>query len=666
MKAPSTLAVFALLSQGSFGAITGVTEVGLGGDTAAVIETGFGEESLTFSDRTHQHNGAAFDSFDGLLSTNGDLIVPLPDYLLGNNYVRFANNARDQGGFEATVTTDIPSKFYLLLDNRVDGIAGNNSSPNTEDAVLGGSLQWVIDGGWERVNTGISPDGQADYTAVDEGGDGVGPGQALNQFYSVWTLPTTDTSVTVSNNGIGGNNMISLVAAPDTGGVVPPVLSFVGAPPSIFIGEEANLIWRINPTATSARLQPGDIDVLPLTDAEGSGSQLIFPQATTTYSLTVITPDDTETEEQTITVRLLEDFSADQAILSSGQSATLSWLVRPDASVTITPDIGATTDNGVGSATVTPTETTTYTLDVTAGDESASATITIFANVFAAVDIGGTDGQTEPGAGDEFDFSLGAGPGGTNGTDLFETPWPTKAGGTINITIDSIDQFGFPNGGLDWRDRGDAPPVPLARLAENHVKNNAGTIRVTLGDLPAGTYDVTSFHIDPTFSQGDLILIEVTDALVGDALPPVRNTGIVADASWPGGPASNAGAPQVAELNDSNVLSRSRTFSVTSDGANDVIIFFDGFTGTQDEFPTDTETPLNGLILVQTDATPTAGNIRITSVERDSLLGDASIAVTSETGKVYALFTSPDLVTWTEADDQTASGTNSTFTHASA
>lgn len=204
-----------LLAGTCFGAITGVTETNLGGDEPAIIEAGtFGEDALTFSDRTHQHNGAAFDAATGLLSTAGTNIVGLPSYLVGNDYVRFANNARDQADYSATITTDVDSTFYLLLDNRIDGPAGNASSPNSTDPVLGGTFQWVIDGGWLRVNTGISPDGQPDYTGVDEGGDGVGPGIGLNQFYSVWEYPTLATSVTISNNGTGGSNMVSLVAAP--------------------------------------------------------------------------------------------------------------------------------------------------------------------------------------------------------------------------------------------------------------------------------------------------------------------------------------------------------------------------------------------------------------------------------------------------------------------
>ena len=41
--------------------ITSVEETGLVGEAVAVIEPAFGEDVLTFSDRQHQHNGAAFN-----------------------------------------------------------------------------------------------------------------------------------------------------------------------------------------------------------------------------------------------------------------------------------------------------------------------------------------------------------------------------------------------------------------------------------------------------------------------------------------------------------------------------------------------------------------------------------------------------------------------------
>jgi hypothetical protein len=214
LKVFSFIALSAIAIQAS-GAITSVTETNLGGDTPAIIELGaFGEDALTFSDRDHQHNGAAFDSASGQLSTSGGTIIGLPSYLVGNDYVRFANNARDNAGYVGTVTTDILSDFYVLIDNRINGPAGTAGSDNFTDPVLGGTLQWVIDGGWQRVNTGISPNGQADYTGVDEGGNETGPGLGLNQFYSIWKTPELATAASVGSNGTGGSNMVALVAVP--------------------------------------------------------------------------------------------------------------------------------------------------------------------------------------------------------------------------------------------------------------------------------------------------------------------------------------------------------------------------------------------------------------------------------------------------------------------
>lgn len=203
-----------------------ITEEGLDGDEPAVVEnagTGYSEDALTFSDRTHEHNGAAFDSASGILDVNGDLVVPLPDYMTGQSYIRFANNARDNANYVGTVNSSGPTKWYLLVDNRLDGPSASTGSPNTEDPVLGGTLQWIIDGGWERVNTGISPNGQADYVGVDESGDG-----GLNQFYAVYTQPEPSTSIAVNSNGIAGSNMISLVGVGVTTGGGGDIAGLVG------------------------------------------------------------------------------------------------------------------------------------------------------------------------------------------------------------------------------------------------------------------------------------------------------------------------------------------------------------------------------------------------------------------------------------------------------
>jgi len=237
------------------GSIISVSETGLGGDTAAIIAQDFREDALSFSDRAHQHNGAAFNGTT--LSTNGSTVVALPDYLVGADYIRFANNVRENSPYSAVITTDVTSDFYLLIDNRLNGPAGSTGSLNSSDPVLGGTLQWVIDGGWERVNTGISPGGQPDYTGVDEGGDGTGAGQRLNQFYAVYKHPSSSTSITVQSNGIGGSNMLSLVAV-EAGGAVGPDSDNDGLPD----------LWENEFFGSLAQADSGDFDNDGLTNLQ--------------------------------------------------------------------------------------------------------------------------------------------------------------------------------------------------------------------------------------------------------------------------------------------------------------------------------------------------------------------------------------------------------------
>lgn len=187
-----------------------VLEFNLGADTPAIISTNFSEDALLYSDRTHEHNGSAFDAGGTLSTPSGSNIQPVPAYMMGRDYVRFANNARDNAGYVATVIADRPTNWMLMVDNRLNGPAGNTSSSNTTDPVLGGTLQWIIDGGWVRMHTGISPNGQGDFTSVDESGDGVGAGMGLNQHFAIYTLPNPTNVAVVFSNGIGGSNMIAL------------------------------------------------------------------------------------------------------------------------------------------------------------------------------------------------------------------------------------------------------------------------------------------------------------------------------------------------------------------------------------------------------------------------------------------------------------------------
>ncbi len=64
-----------------------------------------------------------------------------------------------------------------------------------------------------RVNTGISPAGQAEYTGIDEAPIGGGAGVSIQQFNAVHSL--TGTSVTIKEREVfGGGNNYAVVIAP--------------------------------------------------------------------------------------------------------------------------------------------------------------------------------------------------------------------------------------------------------------------------------------------------------------------------------------------------------------------------------------------------------------------------------------------------------------------
>lgn len=579
-------------------AITEVIETGLAADSKAWIAVDLQEEALSYNDRLHQHNGPAFDATTGLLSPTGTVIKDIPPYLIGGDFVQFDNDARDNAGYSAVINTDTPCTFYVLVDNRIDGPAATVTKTNTTDPVLGGTLQWINDGGWIRMNTGISPNGQPDWSGVDEAGDGVGPGIAVNNYFAIYKFPTVATSVTVKNGAVPGGNMISVVAVP-TAPPVAPIVTYTGNTGSVLPGGTADLSWLIAPNATAAAITPDVGNILPLNDANGAGKTTVTPVKNTTYTLTVTTPTATDSKTFTVQVQPLATYTSNRQRLDPGESLTLNWTVRPDATVTIDGlgDMGAQTDDttGVGSVTVQPAATTDYVLHASAEGLDNTGTAGVYIRPagpsFALLDFGGTGGRAEPGtAGGK---EIGAGGDGTNLTDLQEVTLLSDTGETFTVAMDALDASGTAQGGLDWRDRGDAPNLPLNRLAEDFVKNNTGHIHITLGQLPAGTYDVESYHLDPQNSQSERINVFVTDA---DGTN--RDTGVSGNASFDGHPA-NTNAPQIGKLTPALIEAHTAKFQIRSNGTAPVQIHFDSPVDNVDR-----ETPLAGLRLTKTGPRP--------------------------------------------------------------
>lgn len=203
---------------------------------------------------------------------------------------------------------------------------------------------------------------------------------------------------------------------------------------------------------------------------------------------------------------------------------------------------------------------------------------------FGLIDIGATEGRPDLNVlvDNMAVGQIGAGVNNENGPLLEPRTMTSSLGDTFTIALDNVDETGAGVGRIDWRDRGDSvladlAGLPLIKLAEDFVKNNNGILRVTLGDLPAGPYEVTSFHIDSDNTQCEAIKILVDN---GDGSGYV-DTGVLGN--------SNFAAGGIGGLTPDVVLSSGATFSFVADGVNPVSILFDG------RAAADTEVPLAGL-----------------------------------------------------------------------
>jgi hypothetical protein len=221
--------ITSVTDEGSDAAITNS-----GGITTGVEATPFGEDAFSFRDRTHQYNGARFTSAGVLTNTNppvaGDVTIGLPSYLIGGEYISTLNGNRDNAAYKMHVTVNQPARVYLLLDNRI----GENPTRAGDGPTLGnGIMDWVLADGFSIVNTGISPNGQPDFGAIDEGGTitdfsvrsttpanlGTGPGNLINNYWAVYTRDVPAGTFTLQQQNSGGINMYGVVvtAVPEPG-----------------------------------------------------------------------------------------------------------------------------------------------------------------------------------------------------------------------------------------------------------------------------------------------------------------------------------------------------------------------------------------------------------------------------------------------------------------
>lgn len=164
----------------------------------------------------------------------------------------------------------------------------------------------------------------------------------------------------------------------------PKIVEFWAKPSNISSGEQSNLIWNVQ-NATSVTIEPG------IGAVNASGTRLVSPASTTTYTLTATNAAGSTTATAQVVVSggassvavraVVNSFNARPKCISKGCPTTLSWSVSNATSVSIDQGIGPVPPSGTRS--VSPTASTTYTL--TATNDAGSTT----AKVQVAVKEGG-------------------------------------------------------------------------------------------------------------------------------------------------------------------------------------------------------------------------------------------------------------------------------------
>ena len=202
------------------------------------------------------------------------------------------------------------------------------------------------------------------------------------------TQETTFT-LTVNRGSRKDVETLTVTLAPEED--APVIDSFEADEATVDAGAEVILTWSAS-GATSGEVRGGATPYdIPADDLE-SGSLAVTLTQDTTFTLEMTNATGSVTQQVMVAVNAataptIESFTASRAEVASGDEVTLSWATTNADSIAITNDVNATSVDvpagslDAGSASVTVTADTTYTLTATnaAGDVTAQASVTLLA-----------------------------------------------------------------------------------------------------------------------------------------------------------------------------------------------------------------------------------------------------------------------------------------------
>src|SRR6056297_3421728 len=276
-------------------------------------------------------------------------------------------------------TTFRPSGTATRAEAAVMVIRGLNTKDEEEDPITTTPVINYFSSEPSNITEGKSSTLSWEIIGADDVSIEPGIGEVnLEDSISVSPEETTKYTITASNDfgNVSDELTVEVYEEEDPITTAPIINFFSSDTTSMFEGGTANIEWEVSGANTVA--------ITPVfNEVPSSGTAAVSPTENTTYTLTAENNIGISTSELTINVfgfwtppengiiirtPKINSFSMDKSIMTEGISATLSWEVEGVATVIINPNIGEV--DLTGSISVSPIETTTYTL--TAGNVSGN------------------------------------------------------------------------------------------------------------------------------------------------------------------------------------------------------------------------------------------------------------------------------------------------------
>ena len=151
----------------------------------------------------------------------------------------------------------------------------------------------------------------------------------------------------------------------------PAISAMLTATPAITPTGDTRLTWTTQ-NADTVTITPG------IGEVGANGSMPVYIAEATSFVLTASGPDETAVAETTVTVGYpppAATFTASPLWIRAGKTVALSWKVTDADTVTVSPEPGSTPADG--KASVSPDETTTYTLTAIGPGGTTSRDVTV-------------------------------------------------------------------------------------------------------------------------------------------------------------------------------------------------------------------------------------------------------------------------------------------------